>query len=182
MNITLKKIMINKINKLALAICVMGLTGGAWAATDTANLAVSARVENACAIGPGTLDFGTLALDVNAGLGTVTGANHDASTGSSISIACTKDAAASITAGLGSNASSSIRRMDSAGDKLAYELYTSTLRDTVLDTTTGSIAYTGTGEATTATTIYGRITGAQLAAAKKGNYTDTVAMTITYTP
>ena len=65
---------------------------------------------------------------------------------------------------------------------LAYELYTSAARTTVLDAEMGSIPYLGTGATTTTEAIYGRITGAQLAAAKKGSYADTVAMTITYTP
>ena len=61
------------------------------------------------------------------------------------------------------------------------ELYTDAGRATVFNAT-NSISYTGTGAATTNQAVYGRITGAQLAAAKKGSYTDTVAMIITYTP
>lgn len=171
-----------KFSKLALAIGALVMAGGAMAATDTANLGVGATVENACAIGAGTLGFGTLALEVNAGLGTVTAANHNADSGATISIVCTNGASAAITAGLGANAAGSVRKMISGSDLLAYELYTDSGRGTVLDATTGSIAYTGTGAATTDKAVYGRITGAQLAAAKKGSYADTVAMTITYTP
>lgn len=169
-----------KLNKLALVIGAMVMAGSAMAATDTANLAVGATVENACAISGGTLAFGTLALEVNAGLGTVTAANHDADSGTTISIVCTNGASAAITAGLGANAAGSVRKMISGTDLLAYELYTDSGRGTVLDSTTGSISYTGTGATTTNKAIYGRITGAQLAAAKKGTYADTVAMTITY--
>ena len=171
-----------KMTKLALALGALVMTGGVWAATDTANLAVSATVETICAIGPGTLSFNTLKLEVNAGAGTVTPVNHDANSGTSISIACTIGSTAAITAGLGLNASvGSVRNMLSGTDLLAYELYTDSGYGTVLDSTTGAISYTGTGAATNKT-IYGRITGAQLAAAKKGSYADTVAMTITYTP
>ena len=68
-------------------------------------------------------------------------------------------------------------------DYLAYELYTSALLSTVLDTSTGAIAYTGTGLAeTNKSVVYGKILGADLAAAKAGAYADTVALTITYTP
>ena len=172
------------LKKLVLAMAAMGamaMAGGALAATDTADLAVSATVANACAIGPGALAFGTLALDVTAGSGTVMAANHDADSGNTISIACTLGASATITAGPGENAAGAVRNMISGSDLLAYELYTDALRGTVLNGT-NSIGYTGTGAATTDTVIYGRITGAQLAAAKKGDYTDTVAMTITYTP
>jgi spore coat protein U-like protein len=168
--------------KLALVIGAMVINGAAMAATDTADLAVSATVVNACAIGPGSLDFGSLALEVNAGLGTVTGTNHDADSAASISIVCTNGASAAITGGLGLNAVGSVRKMISGSDLLAYELYTASNRSTVLDTTAGSIAYTGTGATTTDKAIYGRITSAQLAAAKKGTYADTVALTITYTP
>ena len=168
--------------KLALTICAMGMAGGAWAATDTSNLAVSAAVENVCAIGSGALSFSTLKLGVNAGAGTLTaGANHDFDTGSTISVVCTNGATAAITAGLGSNAAASSRKMISGTDLLGYELYTATGRTTVLDAATGSIAYSGTGTAS-AVTVYGRITAAQLAFAKKGTYSDTVAMTVTYTP
>ena len=170
-----------KMNKIAIAIASMLLAGAAMAATDTADLAVSATVENACAIGPGTLAFGTLALEVNAGLGTVTAANHDADSGATISIACTNGASAAITAGPGVNAAGAVRKMISGSDLLTYELYTDAGRGTVLNDT-NSIAYTGTGATTNTTSIFGRITGAQLAAAKKGSYADTVAMVITYTP
>ncbi len=171
-----------KIARFAVAIGTLVLAGGAMAATDTANLTVGATVENACAISAGSLSFGTLALEVNAGLGTVTAANHDADSGASISVVCTNGASAAITGGLGANAAGSVRKMISGSDLLSYELYTDSGRGTVLDTTTGSIAYTGTGAATTNKAVYGRITGAQLAAAKKGTYSDTVALTITYTP
>ena len=171
-----------KMNKLALAIAAMAMAGAAMAASDTANLAVSATVENACAISAGTLAFGTLALEVNAGLGTVSAANHDADSGSTISIVCTNGASAAITGDLGANATGSVRKMASGANRLAYELYTDSGRGTVLDTSTGAISYTGTGAATTDKAIFGRITGAQLAAAKKGSYSDVVAMTITYTP
>ena len=168
--------------KKIIAAGAMLLGGGVWAATDTANLAVSATVVNVCAIGPGTLAFGSLGLGVSAGSGVLNPANRDADSGSSISIVCTNGASATITAGSGSNAGvGSVRNMISGADYLAYELYTDAGRLTVLNAT-NSISYTGTGAATTSQAIYGRITGAQLAAAKKGSYTDTVAMTITYTP
>ena len=171
-----------KMNKLAVAIAAMAMMGAALAAADTASLAVSATVENACAISAGTLAFGTLTLGVNPGMGTVTPANKDADSGATISIVCTNGATAAITAGLGVQPSGTVRRMISGSDYLAYELYTDAGRGTVLDSTTGAIAYTGTGATTTDKAVYGRITGAQLAAAKKGSYADTVAMTITYTP
>lgn len=170
-----------QMTKIALATGAMLLTAGVWAATDTANLAVSATVVNVCAIGPGTLAFGSIGLGVNAGAGTLNPVNHDADSGSTISIVCTNGASAAITAGLGLNPLVSARRMISGADFLTYELYTDAGRLTVLNAT-NAISYTGTGLAVTTQTVYGRITGAQVAAAKKGSYADTVLMTITYTP
>lgn len=176
--------MSTKISKLAPAIGAMVMAGASMAATDTADLAVGATVADVCAIGPGTLAFGSaLSLAVNAGAGTAgTTANVDADSGATISIICTNGASAAITGGLGANAAGSVRNMVSGTALLPYELYTTTARTTVLDTTTGSISYTGTGAATTGIAVYGRILGSDLAAAKKGIYADTVAMTITYTP
>ena len=170
-----------QMKKIALAIGATLLATGVFAATDTANLAVSATVVNVCAIGPGTLAFGTIELGVNAGAGTLNPTNRDADSGSTISIVCTNGASAAITAGLGANAVGSVRNMISGVDLLAYELYTNAGRSLVLNAT-NAISYTGTGLAVTTQTVYGRITGAQVAAAKKGSYADTVLMTVTYTP
>lgn len=166
--------------KTVLAASALIFAAGAWAATDTANLAVSATVVNVCAIGPGTLAFGSMGLGMNAGAGTLNPANRDADSGSTISVVCTNGTSAEITAGFGANALVTVRRMISGADYLTYELYTDAGRSTVLNAT-NSISYTGTG-LVTSQTVYGRITGAQVAAAKKGSYADTVLMTITYTP
>lgn len=169
--------------KMALAAGAMVMAGASMAETDTADLAVSATVVNTCAIGPGTLAFGSaLSAAVNAATGAAgTTANVDADSGASISIICTNGASAAITGGAGANAAGSVRKMLSGSDLLPYELYTDSGRTTVFNAT-NSIPYTGTGAATTTTAIYGRILGTDLAAAKKGSYADTVAMTITYTP
>jgi len=175
-------------NKLALAIGALVMAGGAMAATDTANLAVSATVLTNCAIGPGTLAFPVdLQLGVNKGLGTKAGtqSNADSDSGTSISVTCTNGSSAAITAGAGANAANvvaSTRALKSGSNYIDYELYTTTARTLVLNGT-NSISYTGTGLAETdKTTIFGRILGADIALAKAGVYADTVAMTITYTP
>ena len=169
-----------RMTKIAVAATALFLSASTWAATDTANLAVSATVVNVCAIGPGTLAFGSMGLGVNSGAGTLNPVNHDADSGSTISVVCTNGTSAAITAGFGANALVTTRRMISGIDLLTYELYTDAGRLTVLSPL-NAIAYTGTG-LVTSQTVYGRITGGQLAAAKKGSYTDTVAMTITYNP
>lgn len=171
-----------KLSRFALAIGALAVTAGtALAATDSANLSVGATVQNACAIGPGTLSFGSnLALAVTAGAGTIgSTAAVDADSGTSVEVVCTLGATAAITGDFGANFAGSVRKMISGTDLLTYELYTTTGRTTILNP--ASIAYTGTG-ANDNVAIFGRITGAALAAAKKGSYTDTVALTITYTP
>jgi spore coat protein U-like protein len=167
--------------KLALAVCAMSMGGMVMAANDSANLGVAATVENTCAIGPGTLGFGTLRLGVTTGAGTVAPSNVDKDSGTSVAVVCTNGASATIGGGLGANADSSTRRMISGTDHLPYQLYTSADRTTALDTSDGVIAYQGTGSSSFVT-IYGRVAGTDLAAAPKGSYSDTVALTINYTP
>jgi hypothetical protein len=77
------------------------LSNGANAATDSANLSVSATVLNACAIGPGSLSFGTtLGMAVTAGAGTSgTTADVDADSGTTVKVVCTNGASTSITGG-----------------------------------------------------------------------------------
>ncbi|WP_198140664.1 Csu type fimbrial protein [Polaromonas naphthalenivorans] len=175
-------------NKLALAIGALVMAGGAMAADDNANLAVSATVLTNCAIGPGTLAFpANLQLGVTKGLGTKAAnpANADSDSGTSISVTCTNGSSAAITAGAGANTAGVVattRALKSGSNYIDYELYTDTNRTTVLDGT-NSISYTGTGlTEIDKTTIFGRILGADIATAKAGAYADTVAMTITYTP
>lgn len=172
-------------SKLALAIGAMAMAGGAWAATETGNLTVGATVQNACAIGPGALSFGTnlkLAVAASGTIGTTS--DVDANSGATISIICTNGAAAAITGDAGQNNASGRRMVGSSGagngEYLAYALYTDSPGGIPLDDTTGAIAYNGTGSATTSTMVYGRILGSALAAAKAGVYGDTVVLTITY--
>lgn len=174
-----------KFTKLAIALGALVMAGSSMAATDSANLTTSATVENICAIGTGTAAAGTLVLDVNLGAGTANPQNHDF-VSSGISVICTVGASAQITADLGLNAAGSTRNMLSGADTLAYELYADAGRTNILGSDPAVankfIAYTGTGAATTTTSVYGRITGAQLAAAPKGTYGDTVSLTVNYTP
>jgi spore coat protein U-like protein len=172
-----------KMGKVALAVGLTAAVGTTVAATDTADLAISATVQNACAIGPGTLSFGNVGMAVTAGAGTLgTTADADADSGSTVEIVCTTGSSAAVTGGNGLNYSGGRRmRIGATAEYLAYELYTSGARSTVLDTGSGSIAYTGTG-ANGSVAVYGRIPAAALAAAKAGAYSDTVALTVTYTP
>ena len=183
-----------KLNQLTIALASMTMSGFCFADADTSNLTVSASVANVCAIGSGTLNFGSLSLGVTANSGAgaatftnvrksanLTGSTSAADTSTTVPVICTNDASASVTGALGSNAVGSVRKMVSGSNLLTYELYADAARTTVLDASTGSIAYTGTGTAETVT-IYGRVAASDIALAKKGNYADTVALTITYTP
>lgn len=183
-----------KLNQLSVALATLTMAGVCFADADSANLTVSASVANVCAIGSGTLNFGTLSLGIAASTGASsaafanirkstgpTSSTNSADTSTTVPVICTNDASASVTGALGSNAVGYTRKMASGSNLLTYELYADAARTTVLDTSAGSIAYTGTGSAETVT-IYGRVAAADIAAAKKGSYTDTVALTITYTP
>jgi spore coat protein U-like protein len=173
----------SKLKKVALAIGTMLAAGAVMADTDDSQLTVNATVNNNCAIGNGTLNFGTLTLAVDkttGAAGAIAPVNED--TGATISIICTNGASATITGDLGLNAEEgTTRKMKSGSDLLPYELYTTNARDVIFNST-NSIAYTGTGAATTTVSIYGQIAGADLQSAKKGVYSDTVALTINYTP
>lgn len=179
----IKSTMGTKLSKLALALGLAAWGSTALAATDSADLTVNATVQTACSIGAGTLSFGNVALAVTAGAGTTgTTADADADSGTSVEIVCTNGSTATVTGGNGLNYSTGRRmRIGATTDYMGYELYTSSARTTVLDADTGAIDYTGTGS-NESVTVYGRIASANLAAAKAGSYSDTVALTVTYTP
>ena len=183
-----------KPNQLTVALAALTMANFCFADADTANLTVSASVANVCAIGSGTLNFGTLSLGVGGSpVGTLsagtnsrkstnlTSSTNAADASTTVPVICTNAASASVTAALGSNAVGNARKMVSGSTLLTYELYADSARTTVLNASTGSISYTGTGTAETVT-IYGRVAAADIASATKGNYSDTVALTITYTP
>src|SRR5262245_66157946 len=89
----------------------------ASAQTATANLTVSANVNNNCTISTAPLAFGTYDP-----VGTHAAADLDAT--GTVTIACTRGVAATIGLGLGGYASGAIRRMsDGAGNYLVYEMY-----------------------------------------------------------
>lgn len=170
----------SKLNKWLIAIGIVTTSAGAIAASDSANLGVGAVVNNVCAIGGGYLDFGNASILVASGAGT-RGANSPLNAAQTVPVICTNGATAQINADFGLYAAGDIRRMASGSNRLVYQLYTDNTRTTVLDTTTGAINYTGIGSNQTVT-IYGQILATALAAAPKGDYDDTVSLTITYTP
>ena len=169
-----------KLNKWIVAMGVAVASTSTFAASDTGSLGVGASVSNVCAIGGGYLSFGNVSLLVTQGVG-VLATTYAADAGHTVPVICTNGATAQITADAGMYASGGSRRMASGANRLVYELYADAGRTTVLDSSTGAISYTGTGTNQTVM-IYGRISAANLAGASSGDYDDTVALTITYTP
>jgi spore coat protein U-like protein len=112
-----------RLGKRATALALASLFGFAMApahaGSNTQNLSVTASVAANCTISTGAVAFG--AYDP-----VVTNAATALNGSGSVSIACTKGSAPSITLDLGANASGSQRRMLITGggtDVLAYQLY-----------------------------------------------------------
>jgi len=157
----------------------------AFAGSDTANLAVSASVAANCTISTSAVVFG--AYDP-------IGANASAAltTSGSVTIACTKGTAPTITLGQGNNYSGG-RRMAGGGDFLTYELYqpTNTNPDagstcsyagpTIWGTTGGQV-FTPTAATSKAARTYkvcGSMPGGQDPSVA-ASYTDTVVATVNF--
>jgi spore coat protein U-like protein len=162
----------------AAALCG-GLTGAGSisAATDTANVEVTATVTANCTITSTGLAFGSydpvtanVASDLDA-TGTLT-------------VTCTNGSTGEISLGQGSNADTGstdaapVRRMVSGLNFLSYALYQDAGRTTVWGNTTDTdVAHSGDGTATDVT-IHGRVASAQNV--PTGSYADTVVATVTF--
>lgn len=160
----------------AVGIIAMLTVGGAFAATNTGNVNVTATVANNCTITAGAVNFG--AYDP---IGANLAADLD-QTGS-LTVQCTKSATPSgVALGVGSNAglgSYGTRAMSNGTDHLGYELFTTSTRNTVWNaanmmTPAGPFGVTHTSTMT----IYGRVGKAQDVSA--GSYTDSVVATINF--
>lgn len=147
------------------------------AATDTANVEVTATVTANCTITSTGLAFG--AYDpVTANVAT----NLDAT--GTLTVTCTNGSTGEISLGQGANADTGstdavpLRRMVSGLNFLSYTLYQDSGRTTVWGNTTGTdVAHSGDGTATDVT-IYGRVASAQNV--PTGSYADTVVATVTF--
>jgi spore coat protein U-like protein len=144
----------------------------AYAATDTANLGVSAEVISNCEVSTTPVAFGNVNV--------VSGSNVDATGG--LSVTCTTGTAweATADAGLGTGATLASRKMADGAELLNYALYTNAGRTTVWGDgdVTSSFSDTGNGAAQ-ASTIYARIPAGQTSV-PVGSYADTVTVTVTY--
>jgi len=162
---------------LAFAV-ILGLSGmalQAQAATATASLAVTARVNGACTIATtAPVGFGiydTALVGPTLAVGTL-----------SVSCPTTQSGTISLSAGanegVGSTQANPTRRMASGTNFLAYQLFTDSDRAIVwADGALNTVTHVGTGNLATLS-VYGSLAGQQTAVT--GNYADTVTATITY--
>jgi spore coat protein U-like protein len=140
---------------LALLLAAWPLAG--VAGSNTGNLNVSASIAGNCIVNTGTMATG------------------------SISVTCTQNAPVTIALNTGLNpthASGTTRAMANSTYYLSYELYTSSARTTVWNTS-NTVSATGTGSAQTVS-VYGTIPAGQGSAQPAGSYTDTVGITLTF--
>jgi spore coat protein U-like protein len=147
---------------------------GLSAQNAAANLSVSATVVKNCTITTAAVAFGnydSVAANATApldGIGTIT-------------VKCTKGAAAKVGLGPGANAQGATRRMVGAtAEHLNYELYKDAGRATIWgNTTTDGLDIPAAPSQTARNfTVYGRVVQAQEAAV--GAYTDTVVATVNF--
>lgn len=152
----------------ALAALVPLLAGPAVAGTDTATFTVSARVQNACTVVGGSLDFGTYdagqAEDLD-GVGTIRLEN------------CTGTVTIELDGGSSGDVQNRLMRQSGGSATLRYQLYIDGARTRVW----------GTGSAASQVMVlvdslpvevYGRIPGGQRV--PPGAYTDTVNVTVNF--
>lgn len=159
-----------------LAVALLIAPAASFAGTATSNMAVSATVANNCTISAGALAFGSY--------DSVAGTQVDGT--ATLTVACTIGSTNAITLGQGANADAGssdaapLRRMNDGGSNyISYDLYSDAGRTTVWGNTVGtSASYTAASSASSAVTVYGRITASQDVPA--ASYTDTVVATITF--
>lgn len=141
---------------------------------QSASLTVSANVVKNCTITTAPVSFGnydSVAANATApldGIGTIT-------------VKCTKGAAAKVGLNPGGNATGTTRRMAGAtAEFLTYELYKDTGRATIWGDTadTGLDVPAAPNQTPRDYTVYGRVAQAQEAAV--GTYTDTVVATVNF--
>jgi len=161
----------------AMLLGTAGITVPAYAATDTATMAVSTSVSMSCTITAGAMTFASYDPTASA----------DNDTTATITSTCTAGGAAVITMGQGNNpqsgssATTPLRAMSDGGEVpeiLLYELYSDSAGGTAwgdTDATGKGITADGTAQAFTA---YGRIPKNQTVSS--GTFNDSVLVTLTY--
>jgi spore coat protein U-like protein len=156
---------------LFLSIAIVGATAtnAASAATQTANMAVSATVTTACTINTTPLAFGEVAL---------TGATPATAT---VAVTCTSGGGYTVGLGNGLHNVAAQRNLVSGANILAYALFQDPAHGTVW-TNAGAGLISGVGTALEQDfTVYGQVTTGQVIVSGNGTpYTDTVLVTLTY--
>jgi spore coat protein U-like protein len=161
------------------AVALMFLAGGsreAQSGSATSSLNVTMGVSNNCTISTTPVAFGAYDPVVTNAAAALDGTG-------TVSIACTKNASATVGLALGANASASQRRMsDGAGTPsyANYELYQDTTRLVVWGTSgAGLLSPTAApSKAARSFTVYGRVAAGQDIPA--GAYTDVVVATVNF--
>jgi len=147
----------------------------AQAATATANLSVSATINNNCTISTAAVGFPAYDPIV------AHAAAPDDSTSGSVTITCTKGSAATIGLGLGANVSGSqMRMLNGAANYLNYALYQDAGHVTLWGTSGSGLLspVAAPSKAPRTFTVYGRIPAGQ--DLPSGTYTDTVVATVNF--
>ena len=140
------------------------------AGSASANVTVTASVAANCVINAGSVVFGTYDP-----VSSHAAADLDAA--GNFQVQCTKGTVATVTLGNGSNYSGGTRRMSNGSDFLNYNLYTSSGRATVWDST-NTVGYTAASKALHTLDVFGRVPQNQ--DVSTGSYTDTVQATINF--
>jgi len=148
---------------------------GGWAQTATGTLSVSATLLNSCNVTSGSLNFGSSLTFFT------TLAQTDAT--GTFQVTCTNLAAYTVDLDAGLNASVTQRRVKhGTADFLNYNLFQDAGHTTAWGTTTGGVVEAGTGNgATQSLQVFGRIPGGQTPSST-GAYSDTVGITVLFTP
>jgi len=146
------------------------LPAGAMAATATANLDVSIKINGAC-----TLSAATLAFADQTGL--IIGANVDDT--ANVTVNCTNTAPYELGFGPGNNNQGGRRMADGSGNFINYNIYGDFGRISVLTALGGGSTINGFGDGNDQTlVVYGRVPPQTVTAV--GTYTDQVVMTLEY--
>lgn len=168
-----------RIGRILVGLFVLLITQMTQAGTATGTLSVTANVVDACTVSSGSslLAFGTF-----------TPGGAALNTNGSIALTCTNGNTYAIAldkgAGTGATLANRVMTGSLAPGILNYTIYTTTGRTTVWGdgtASTATVSGTGTGALQTVT-AYGTIFAGQATTATPGNYTDTVNVTVTFSP
>ena len=167
----------NRQTLVALVILGLTLAPSTQAASSTGSMTVTANIQAACSVSAGPMAFGTV----------VPGTSKD--TVATVSSNCTAGTAYTVDIGNGMNSIATggtgtqfRRQMAGGGDLLPYVIYIDSTRATAIDASAvavNNLLTTTVGDGLDkATSIYGRVVGAESLAKPPGSYVDTVLLTI----